>query len=189
MGFFSDFFAASDTEFVAGFPHRHSVEKELRLCKTTNPFTGKVVQVDQWCPITPVPNSPAGLVFPAETEKSAFQRLPHMQWKNLTPVELAQIHELLENSNYDDAFQEILRLEIVTPGAEDAMYLLPSTWVERIGRATDLDVPATRWCETHQAEFDPWTRDAARELLGELQQLARTALETNRKVYCWVTGF
>ncbi len=185
MSFYASFFAATDNEFAADFPHRHSVAKERRECEVVNPFTQQVQRVHEWQPIAPVPAPPKGTEFPTPEELAALERSPNCSIKNISPVELSSLQEALDVASYDEAFDELMRCELVTPGADDSLYVLPSALVKALAHA-DLAEIAERWRESD--EMAEYPQEDTEAVLSELQQLAQTATGTGRKVYYWVYG-
>jgi hypothetical protein len=188
MGHFANFFAANDAELQVGFPYRHSVEKEIRESESVNPFTRESVKTRVWQPTAIVPPPPSNLEFPNEAEQEAFKKLEHAELKNIDPVTLSTLQEILGVNHYADALSELFRLQFVTPGADDQMYELPPAFVVALANISDLEAIAPRWLETDELR-EWWSFNDAKGVLEVLRTLARHATASNRRVICWLHGF
>jgi len=185
MSFLATFFVASPDELRKHFSHRHAVAKELHWEETVNPFTQEVAKVQSWRPTEMVPTPPAGTEFPAEGELAALEQMPHCELKGISPVELAAWQDALGLSDFQTAFQELLRDQFVTPTAEDMMIPLPDALVTAL--ATTSPDAVAESCLLNE-NFGEWSPEDIRDAWAELQPLAKVATENNRKVIYWVYG-
>ena len=185
MSFLATFFVASPDELRQHFPHRHAVAKELHWEETVNPFTQQVTKVQTWQPMEKVPAPPAGTEFPTEGELAALEQLPHCELKGISPVELAAFADALGLADYPTAFQELLRLQFVTPTAEDMMIPLPDALVTAL--ATMSPDKVAEVCQLNE-NFDEWTPEEVRDAWAELQPLAKAATAIGGTLIYWVYG-
>jgi hypothetical protein len=70
---------------------------------------------------------------------------------------------------------------------ECGTYAVPDPIRDALADASDVAELAERWARTEELQLDHWSVSDARELLAELQPLARDARANERSLYVWWT--
>src|SRR5262245_30394144 len=187
MGVLTDFFVASDDEMSIAFrgwakPAPLLDEFVTRMGK--NPFTGQMVELrSRRSPMQPEP-------APGAVERGNYQRLPWIDQKGISTLELAHLAEIVMDWDHDYAFEEINgRMYYGPDGTSECVFELPAPFVERLA-ATSTEQHATlgaRWAETERTKAatikNEYTRERALarpdsewiERLAALAKLAKVA--------------
>jgi hypothetical protein len=187
MAVYTDFFIASDDELKAAFPNRFPVADNPVIEEVMIQSTGEKRLIRVWQSAQPFPEIDPTVTYPSKEEAIAVQRLPLVQFKNVDPVKLAMLQQILVGGEFDELIEGLLRPALIAPGDDNSMlYCLPSTLVDALAVIDDQQVVAQHWCETEELVLDGWSTEDASEIIGALHDFAKEAKTAGKNLYLWV---
>lgn len=129
----------------------------------------------------------------SEGQQLAEHSVPSKTWegidaKGIDPVKLGTLVAILSKVEYQDEI--IDEFELLASGSDDEgpwVMTTPSSLVDLLTSAADLDSVAERWAQTEEFQLDQWSVSQVRETLGELAQLAVKAQEKGKPLIMWMS--
>ena len=190
MGVLTVLFVASNEELRATFPFRVPVKPEPVSRETKNPFTGTAMKTKEWVPAEPFPENCGSVESQVKHERTAFSRLPHREYKGLDSLMLAALWVQIRGGDLYEHMNAIDRPALLAPGDPgEWIYRIPDELVSALSDLNESEVEevARKWGELEEFQVSNWPPEDAYEVLIVLSGLSRTASESDRGLYLWVS--
>jgi hypothetical protein len=116
-------------------------------------------------------------------ETGPHGRFPTVEANGLSHVPIARLGELLSAGTYDVLMGELDARPSASGNA--VLFRIPRSIRDAIGASATLDEVAQTWSETDELSLSGWRAESAREVLGRLAELARTARSADEELWYW----
>jgi len=108
--------------------------------------------------------------------------------KDIDLLKIATLHSVLTSQNFDEAMEEYAP---VYTASEDGPWvtLFPEDAVEKLSELNEdaLYLVAEELAATEEFEISGWPAEAVQDLLTELAELARVAVEEGKSLFVWIS--
>jgi hypothetical protein len=179
MGVSTDFFVASEEELRRCFPDWHLVTGRRIPRQLPNPFKpGETRLVWDWERGNPAVEGIAA-IYPYP-----IKQLPHVLLKNIDPVKLAQLQQLLNGGEFQEALDAMCVPALIPPGKSEASLMrLPENFIRALADTENVHDLAQRWSQTEEMLADNWPIDVVRETILGLKDVASLALSQRKGLF------
>jgi hypothetical protein len=118
--------------------------------------------------------------------RTAAEDYDGFAYKNITPVELAQLQALISGRPFASVFSDYKHLA----SASDQgpwVYRVPDEFALVLARMNDNDIltAAAKWLETEELQLMEWDEDAAVETLRGIREVARRVVPGKTSLLLW----
>jgi hypothetical protein len=105
--------------------------------------------------------------------------------KNQTPVEVANLGEILGAGTYDALFESMWATMRGGESEECGLFQVAPEIRDPLATLTDVNGVAARWAATEELQADGWTDEIADEVVSDLVRLAQQARQENKNIWVW----
>lgn len=120
----------------------------------------------------------------ALVEDGPHGRLPTVEAKGLSEVNLATLGEILGVGTYEDLVERAAIGRDSSSG-EAGVLTVPSELRDALASSEDLTEVAKQWAATEELALDHWQAEDAVTVLRDLGRLSRDAREHSRGLWYW----
>ena len=113
-----------------------------------------------------------------------------MDFKNVDWIKLATLQQLLGQGTYNEALEELTHPVLLREKhIGDLLTRLPLPLVETLAKISTekLNTVAHQWSQTEEMQLDKWPMEECKEVIQELSELARRAVDEGTNLYLWVS--
>jgi hypothetical protein len=181
MGILTDFFVANDRQLATVFSGWLRVADQPVERQVKNPFTGQMQVAREWPSTDPVGDGPL-------EDIPNIRVLPHAEWKNVDPVKVAKLHEILTGSSLRETLDELMRPALVHPSNDEtSLHEFPRGLTDAIRAVSDdeLQSAAENWQRTEEMQAHGFSADLCADVLRSLRGLAAACAPDQRLYLQW----
>ncbi len=108
------------------------------------------------------------------------------QYKGMTPLELSILWAITQKKEWADSMMDEFSEILVVDGGQRLIYQVPTAAVEHFATLTGGEIAsaAVAWAQTEELSCDPGD---VQPVIEEIVRLSKRGLETNRKLYLWIS--